>query len=215
MPDADILRTKLSAKDNSVYEQICQGEEDEDVAFRLLESLKAHIKSAGMGPLQFIEYSMDALRQIPKEPLFRIIFDINVVIEHLEVRAREIYRTTNVQPQALELAIDACKEIAYQYVDKDVVQAQERDVVECYLRRLYEAKITSRFLAQEQHLFDIDSKVFEERLQNVTSHPYLEKGFQNFSQQIVNNRSVEGLRRPPRSKNRQDDNDLLYMELNL
>jgi len=214
MPDADVLRTKLTVQDQVICEQICESvDSDEEIAFRLLKSLAQHIHLAGMGPFQMLEQGVLILEQLPKEPLLKLQFDRSAVRDDLENAAREISLQANTPQQAIELALDVCKEELGQHrrsgVGNDV---QEEKLVARYLRKLYESKFESRILAQAEHPRDTNPDIVRERLENIGSCSYMEKGIRSFARQIVGRRSTKRLRRPSRSKSTWDLDELLDME---
>lgn len=214
MPDADVLRTELAVQDQVVYEQICEGvDSDEEIAFRLLKSLVQHIHLAGMGPFQMLEQGVLILEQLPKEPLLKLQFDRSAIRDDLESAAREISLQANAPQQAIELALEVCKEeLGQQRRVGTVNDVQEKELVARYLRKLYESKFESRILAQIEHPQNADPDIVRERLENIGSCSYMEKGLRSFARQIVGRRSTTRLRRPSRSKSSWNLDELLNMD---
>jgi hypothetical protein len=201
MPDGDIVHPLLSSRYQQLYQEVCEGQCDEDALARdAIRLLKKEIEAFGDEPLFLIAQEV---------PLFESIFLIRqqgqeINWAHERRKVKQLRQSVDGHPRALDLVVKACEE---QLRDLEMYECEriappdfEREITRQYFSNIYDAQFAGRAAQLRQPPGGADLEFVRQRLGAM--RPGVINGLASYIEQTVQNRTVKGLRRPPSSPQR-------------
>jgi len=197
MPDGDIIHPNLKRRFLNVYGQICEGHWDSSIiGYRMLHPLKGQIQQYGNAPI------------LMGQRIAPILENANSIVENgrhfsfadVSDQIMELSKTPdlNCSPRGRDLMVEAAKKTLVEIQLGGAIDNVEFALYKNYVDTVYMKDCEERFQETPKHhrdasLADVSNVVNKIR-------PYVERGQNEFANQLSKYKDVSKLRRPRRLK---------------
>jgi len=212
MPDGDIVHPLLSPRYQGLYQQVCEGQFDEEaLAHKALYCLKREVEDFGDEPLHLIAR---------EAALFEAIFlqlqqgqEVDWV--HERRKLKQLRRYIDGHGRALDLVVKACeqqlRDLEMNYHYRITPADYQWEITRKYLIAVYDAQFEKRAGQLRRPHSQADPEFVRQRLSAL--RPGVIKGVEYYVDQIVQKGTFGDLRRPRRPKRMIDINEDLDKDL--
>jgi hypothetical protein len=194
MPDGDIIHNKLPRRFLDIYGQLCEGHwEPAELGYKMLQPLKGQLKFYGNAPIKMSKRMAALLQEfinrgsVPNHSSSKL---------HRQIDSLSRVPMINCKPRAHSLLVQAANSVLFRIEQGYQIDDAEFEIMKGYVDNVYKSDFEELIHCTDEHYGGASFEEVQENIQNI--RPYVERGRDAFSEQLVRSGDVNRLRRPRR-----------------
>lgn len=186
MPDRVKLPQGFPRRYGGIYKQVCEQQNPSSVARSAVRCLRKDCRDNGQGGITLIAEITDLIDPMCKNSLLRMMPDSwHEIYERIDLRVQ----LNDGDPYFLELAADACKQIATKREYGEEIENVELEIKKQFYLNVFAAQIEERIPYQTSFHAGADYDTIKTHLSKIT--PYLEQEIENWLLRIRPSQEID------------------------